>query len=99
MSKLEAARINDFCKQVFGRGLDPYEIRLFDFARLVEAEASAAEREAWGNPCAWMNADGFISTYPGGGYDIPLHRRSNAIGQGSAACGASPAPTGYTAGD
>ena len=39
----------------------------------------------------------------GEGRDVYLRRLkslpANAIGQGSAACGASPAPTGYTAGD
>ena len=36
--KIPAYRYNDFCEEVFGQSLDMYDLRLFDFGRLVEQE-------------------------------------------------------------
>ena len=63
------------------------------WARLVEADGcglnpiAAVAREHADKMDAWPKKK------------APDLKTPNAIGQGSAACGASPAPTGYTAGD
>jgi hypothetical protein len=34
---LDASEINDICKKVFNQSADLYDLRIFDFARAVEA--------------------------------------------------------------
>lgn len=43
---LSAAEINEFCELAFGRSADMGDLRIFDFARLVEGAAGKNEREA-----------------------------------------------------
>ena len=41
-----AAEINDACEAAFKQSADTYDLRVFDFARLIEATVSIRERRA-----------------------------------------------------
>ena len=47
-----AAEINDACEAAFKQSADTYDLRVFDFARLIEATVSIREREACKAACA-----------------------------------------------
>ena len=56
--KLTSARIAEFVEEVFHQNVDTYDVRLFDFARLVEAEVhkqikakSVQEVRTWTHFC------------------------------------------------
>ena len=46
MERQTAAEINDACEAAFNQSADTYDLRVFDFARLIEATVSIRERAA-----------------------------------------------------
>ena len=56
---LTAAEINDACESAFENSADIYDLRVFDFARLIEEKVSIREREACARLCEKQAADRF----------------------------------------